>query len=179
MLSAPGEGHIIYFKDVDAPTDQTVPAITAAGTYAATASTSYTWQNVAVGTHTFSAELVNNDHKPLATPVVAKITVTVTPPPLPTSVTINLSARNSHFDIGVITVGAGAAVTINFTNYDPVSHNFALYENVYATTPIFYGTVIGGVASITYQFTAPSTPGNYFFCDAIHRSDMNGQFIVQ
>ena len=31
-----GEGHIHYFMDVDAPTDPSKPAVTAAGTYAAT-----------------------------------------------------------------------------------------------------------------------------------------------
>lgn len=72
-----GQGHIHYFKDVDAPTTAGKPAVTAAGTYAATAATSYTWPNVTAGKHTFSVELINNDHTPLATPVVVKVTVTV------------------------------------------------------------------------------------------------------
>jgi hypothetical protein len=65
--------------DVDAPTTPGQPAVTAPGTYAATIATTYVWHNVAPGTHTFSVELANNDHTPLATPVVAKITVTVAP----------------------------------------------------------------------------------------------------
>ncbi len=73
-----GEGHLHYFMDVDAPTAQGKPAVTAAGTYAATISTTYIWHNVTPGTHTFSVELANNDHTPLSTPVIAKITVTVT-----------------------------------------------------------------------------------------------------
>lgn len=73
-----GEGHIHYFLDVDAPTTPDKPAVTAAGTYAATVSTSYTWKNVTAGTHTLSAELVNNNHTPLVPPVIAKVTVTVT-----------------------------------------------------------------------------------------------------
>ncbi len=72
-----GQGHIHYFMDVDAPTTQGQPAVTAQGTYAATIATSYTWKNVASGSHTFSVELTNNDHTPLNPPVVAKITVTV------------------------------------------------------------------------------------------------------
>jgi hypothetical protein len=73
-----GEGHIHYFLDVTPPTDPTKPAVTGPGTYAATASTSYTWANVAAGSHTFYAELINNDHKPLVPPVTAQVTVTVT-----------------------------------------------------------------------------------------------------
>jgi hypothetical protein len=34
-----------YFLDVDAPTAPNQPAVTATGTYAATAATSYTWNN--------------------------------------------------------------------------------------------------------------------------------------
>jgi alcohol dehydrogenase (cytochrome c) len=75
---ASGEGHIIYYMDVVPPTDPTQAATTAAGTYAATAATSYTWQNVAAGTHTFFVELVNNDNTPLTTPVVIQVVVTVT-----------------------------------------------------------------------------------------------------
>lgn len=36
-----------------------------------------TWQSVAAGTHTFSVELINNDHTPLSPPVVAKVVVVV------------------------------------------------------------------------------------------------------
>lgn len=60
-----GEGHIHYFLDVDAPTTPGKTAVTAAGTYAATTATSYTWHNVGGGPHKFSVELVNNDHTPL------------------------------------------------------------------------------------------------------------------
>jgi len=77
QANVPGEGHIHYFMDVDAPTTPGQPAVTEAGTYAATAATSYTWHDVAAGTHTFSVELVNNDHTPLITPVVVKITIVV------------------------------------------------------------------------------------------------------
>ena len=63
--------------DVVAPTEQGKPAVTAAGTYAPTPATSHTWNNVGIGTHTFSVELVNNDHTPLDPPVVAKVVVVV------------------------------------------------------------------------------------------------------
>lgn len=72
-----GEGHIHYFLDVTPPITPGQPAVTAAGTYAPTASTSYTWPNVAEGTHIFWVELVNNDHTPLNPPVDAMATVVV------------------------------------------------------------------------------------------------------
>jgi outer membrane protein assembly factor BamB len=77
QVNVSGQGQIHYFMDVVAPTEPGKPAVTAAGTYAETAATSYTWMNVAPGTHTFSVELVNNDHTPLSPPVVAKVVVVV------------------------------------------------------------------------------------------------------
>ncbi len=82
------------------------------------------------------------------------------------------------FDKSIITVPAGAAVTINFDNKDSISHNFALYTNSSATTAIFVGQIISAT-TITYKFTAPTTPGNYFFRCDVHPSIMNGTFVVQ
>ena len=75
QTNVPGEGHIHYFLDVTPPTTPGQPAVTAQGTYAATAATTYTWQNVPVGLHTLSVELVNNDHTPLNPPVVSQVQV--------------------------------------------------------------------------------------------------------
>jgi hypothetical protein len=77
QANAPGEGHIHYYLDAEAPTEPGKPAVTAPGTYAATSATSYTWKNVTPGTHTFWVQLVNNDHTPLSPPVVIKVVVTV------------------------------------------------------------------------------------------------------
>jgi outer membrane protein assembly factor BamB len=79
--NAPGEGHLHYFMDVDAPITSGKPAVTADGTWAMTEQPTYTWKNVAPGQHTFSVELVNNDHTPLNIPVTDKVTVTVRVPP--------------------------------------------------------------------------------------------------
>ena len=59
QAAVPGEGHIIYYMDV------TPPGTAAAGTYAASINTSYTWHNVSPGIHFFSVQLVNNDDTPL------------------------------------------------------------------------------------------------------------------
>lgn len=103
-----------------------------------------------------------------------------TPPPAGTgqSVTVNISAENIAFDKGTITVPAGADVTIVFDNKDRVPHNVAFYETEAAAKAIFVGEVITGPKTISYRFTAPSTPGTYFFrCDP-HRSRMTGDFVV-
>jgi plastocyanin len=180
------EGHIHYFLDVTPPTTQGQPAIPPSGSvWAATPNTSYTFKNVTSGTHTISVELVNNDHTPLNPPVVASVTITVqasTPTTTPSgnSVTIDLVAKNIAFDKSTITVPAGAEVTVNFDNQDSgIPHNFAVYTNASASTSIFVGQIISGPAKVTYKFTAPTTPGNYFFRCDVHPSIMTGSFVVQ
>ncbi|OGO07454.1 MAG: hypothetical protein A2Y92_02725 [Chloroflexi bacterium RBG_13_57_8] len=82
------------------------------------------------------------------------------------------------FDKQTITVPAGASVTMNFVNEDSVPHNFALYTDSSAATPIFVGEVIGK-RSIVYSFVAPGTPGSYFFRCDVHPISMTGTFVVQ
>jgi plastocyanin len=95
------------------------------------------------------------------------------------SVSIDLVAKGFAFDKSTITVPAGAMVTINFDNQDSgVSHNFAVYTDSSAKTPIFVGDVITGPKTTTYTFTAPTEPGDYFFRCDIHPTTMTGTFIV-
>jgi len=185
-----GEGHLHYFKDVLPPTNCTAPAITTPGTYVPTINTSYTWTNVTPGTHMFSVQLENNNHFPVCPIVEAFVNVTVSTsgPPTPPgqSVSISLEAHNIEYvnattgaKVSTITVPAGANVTVLFTNDDPgIPHNFAVYTSSAATTSIFVGTVITGVSSATYHFTAPSTAGTYFFRCDIHPTIMFGNFVV-
>ena len=172
-----GEGHIIYFFDVSPPTTPGQQAITSSGTYAATVNTSYTWKNVTAGMHTFSVELVNNDHTPLQPPATANVMVTVSSSG-GQSVAIYLRAYNIAFNLSTITVPAGAQVTVHFTNDDSFQHNFAVYDSSTATRTIFKGAIVTGPASTTYNFTAPSTPGTYFFRCDIHPTQMYGNFVV-
>lgn len=75
---AEGEGHVHFYMDVaTVPTEAGKPAVSAQGTYHATATTSYTWPDVSSGEHTFSAQLVNNDHTPLSPPAFRTVKVTV------------------------------------------------------------------------------------------------------
>jgi plastocyanin len=94
--------------------------------------------------------------------------------------TISLVAQNMAFDKKTITVPAGAQITINFDNKDSgIPHNFAVYNDQSASQVIFKGDIIRGPDTKTYSFTAPTTPGTYFFrCDA-HPTTMTGQFTVQ
>lgn len=176
-----GQGHIHYFMDVAPPITPGKPAFTAVGTYAPTIQTSYTWKNVTIGNHMFSVELVNNDHTPLQLPVTASVNVTITNASGGgKTAVVYLEAKNYQFNRSTITVPAGATVIVHFTNDDSgTPHNFAVYTNSAATTLIFKGTIIDGVSSTTYTFTAPMTPGMYFFRCDVHPTLMTGSFVVQ
>lgn len=87
-----GEGHIHYYMDVDVPTDQGEPAVTAEGTYAVSTEETHTWSNVTPGTHTFAVQLVANDHTPLEIPVVDQVSVTVERDMAPVPVVVELSS---------------------------------------------------------------------------------------
>ncbi len=78
QANAQGEGHIHYFMDVVPPTTPGQPATVPDSTkWVMTTNTTYTWVNVTSGNHTFSVELVNNDHTPLNPPVTDNVTITV------------------------------------------------------------------------------------------------------
>ncbi len=95
------------------------------------------------------------------------------------TVTIDLMAKNLTFNMSTITVPAGANVVVNFDNQDNgVTHSFSVYTDSSASKAIFKGDAITGPKMTTYTFTAPTTPGTYFFRCDVHPTQMNGQFIV-
>jgi plastocyanin len=110
------------------------------------------------------------------------VTAPVSPTSTPTSagtVPVTLTARNIAFDTQTISVPAGSTVVMTFVNEDAgVPHNFALYTNSAATTKIFMGDFVTGVRTVTYTFTAPASPGNYFFRCDVHPETMTGMFVV-
>ena len=175
-----GEGHVHYYLDYDAPTTQGKPAVPPSGvTWQTIAATTYTFHNVSAGSHFVSVELVNNDHTPLNPAVTAKVTVTMMASSGGGLVTVDLMAKNIQFNRSSITVPAGSQVTIEFDNEDAgIPHNFAVYTSSSATTTIFKGTIITGIATTTYTFTAPTTPGTYYFRCDVHPNMMYGSFIV-
>jgi plastocyanin len=95
------------------------------------------------------------------------------------SATISISAKNLAFNMSTITVPAGAQVTVKFNNQDNgIPHTFSVYKDASASTTIFKGQQVTGPGTTTYTFTAPTTPGTYYFRCDVHPTQMNGQFIV-
>ncbi len=112
-------------------------------------------------------------------PQTTTLTITTTTSPSGNTVVINLQAKDFAFNKSTITVPAGATVIVHFYNEDSGTyHNFAVYTNSAATTPIFKGDLIQGVSMITYTFTAPTAPGNYWFRCDVHPTIMYGTFTV-
>jgi cytochrome c oxidase subunit 2 len=107
-------------------------------------------------------------------------TANASSPPPGSHVMIDLTAQNIAFDTKQITVPAGVEVMISFDNKDNgVPHNFSVYTDATATKAIFTGKIITGPGRITYTFTAPTTPGNYFFRCDVHPTIMTGTFTVK
>lgn len=102
-------------------------------------------------------------------------------PPPSTATSVQLTAQAISYDKSVITVPAGALVTLVFTNNeDPVIfHNVAIYKSKAAIEPIMVGEFISGGEKTTYQFIAPSTPGTYYLRCDVHPLVMDGEFVVQ
>jgi cytochrome c oxidase subunit 2 len=100
-------------------------------------------------------------------------------PPPGSHVMISLTAQNIAFDKSRISVPAGVRVMIDFNNKDKgVPHNFSVYKTSAARDQIFSGKIITGPGRITYTFTAPETPGTYFFRCDVHPKAMTGSFVV-
>jgi hypothetical protein len=72
-----GEGHLIYYFDVQPPTAPGQPALTEAGTYKISTDDFHVWSGVTPGRHMFSIQIVNNDNTPLNPPVFSQIIVTL------------------------------------------------------------------------------------------------------
>ncbi len=184
QANAAGEGHLHYYIDVAVPKTPGKPAVTAIGTFAPVANTTWTWPNIKPGKHNFSIQLANNDHTPVLPLVYNTVNVTVAAPTLKAmsvkSVTISLVVKNMSFSPTEIKVPAGANVTINFDNQDQfIPHNFAVYTDSSARTAIYQGKPMTGPAKVNYTFTAPTKAGTYFFRCDVHPTIMTGQFIVQ
>lgn len=75
-----GAGHLVYYRDVVPRTVPGESALTAPGTCAASIETSYAWEGVAPGTHTFAVQLVNADDTPLDPPALDAVDVTAVSP---------------------------------------------------------------------------------------------------
>jgi len=92
---------------------------------------------------------------------------------------LTLVAENTKFDKTTLEAPAGKDVTLTMENKDSIEHTFALYETAAATARLAGGQTFSGPAFLTYQFTAPETPGTYHFQCDIHPSAMKGDFVVK
>ncbi len=134
QAAVPGEGHLHYFLDFDAPTTQGQPAVPPAGTnviWAQSANTTYTFANVTAGNHFISVEVVNNDHTPLSPPVVAKVffkAVDSVPSVRITSPVSELTTHTGPISVNV-TLANFALTAGNVTTNVPNQGKLILYNN--------------------------------------------------
>ena len=103
---------------------------------------------------------------------------TASPAPTASGDAIELEAEDIAFETSELSVAAGAHVVIEFKNRDQgIPHNFAVYVSE-GGEAIFQGEVITGDTERTYEFDAPSEPGDYpFQCD-VHPTQMTGTLTV-
>jgi plastocyanin len=92
---------------------------------------------------------------------------------------LTLVAENTKFDKTTLEAPAGKDVTLTMENKDSVDHTFSLYQTAASTEKLAGGQAFSGPAFLTYQFTAPETPGTYHFQCDIHPSAMKGDFVVK
>ncbi len=116
MANLPGEGHLHFYLDIDAPTTPDKPAVPASGVWAHVSATTNTFINLAPGMHTISVQLINNNHTPVTPIVVAKINITVTPRVTATP-TLSITSPNNGATVPAENITVNAQVT-NFKVVD-------------------------------------------------------------
>ncbi len=102
------------------------------------------------------------------------------PTPIPGGTSLQLTAQNLAFSPRALSATAGQPVQLAFTNADAgVVHNFALFTNAQKTSNIFRSPPDVGPKVENLTFTAPATPGSYFFVCEAHPDTMTGSFTVR
>ena len=78
-----------------------------------------------------------------------------------------IGAKGVKFDVTTITLKAGIAVELAFTNNDAgIPHNVAIREVGSSGDPIFNGEHVTGIATVDYEIPALEAGKSYeFFCD--------------
>ena len=106
-----------------------------------------------------------------------------TVPPATEAVVLELSTSSDKpisFASTGLEVKAGQQVTVRYTNESKVPHNVTFYEGADADAPVLaqISTVTGPGAAGETTFTAPDTPGQYFFRCELHPLQMTGTLTV-
>ena len=85
------------------------------------------------------------------------------------------------FNPNDITVTAGSTVTITYTNNSNMPHNINFFNGPDNTAPSLAATQVatGPGNTQTITFTAPTTPGDYFFWCDVHQTAMEGHWHVK
>ena len=86
-----------------------------------------------------------------------------------------------HFDKSTLNATAGAQVTLTYTNNSDIPHNFHLFDSTDASGKTLATTdVKAGPNDVeTVTFSAPTTPGRYYYQCDVHPTQMNGFLVVQ
>jgi plastocyanin len=85
------------------------------------------------------------------------------------------------YNPSTLDVAAGATVTVNYANNSNLPHNIHFFNGSDNSAPSLGASTIGTGPSNaqTVTFTAPTTPGDYFFWCDVHQSAMKGTLHVQ
>lgn len=132
---------------------------------------------VIVGSVHFSGEDSSKEVFPTPAP---RTSTGPAPTPVPGATVLNIVAQNVLFTTRSLTATAGQPVQLTFDNKDAgVLHNVAFYTNASATSVIYKSEITTGPNVSTFNFTAPASPGNYFFRCDVHPDTMTGSFVVR
>jgi plastocyanin len=94
----------------------------------------------------------------------------------PQTQAVTLEAAELKFTQTELTLTAGARIRMTFANGDAgTQHNFSLFNGPDASAPVIIrGSLNTGPTRVTYDFTAPGRPGDYFFQCDVHPGTMTG-----
>jgi plastocyanin len=87
-----------------------------------------------------------------------------------------ISANGLNFDQATVTVPAGEAFQLSFTNKESAPHNVAIYTDSSASQAVFQGEIF---SSATKVYDVPAlAAGEYFFRCDVH-PDMTGTITAE